>query len=48
VVPGTLQPNAFDALGTRGQVFVLVESDCDWGLAIVRVPEATPQPAPSG
>jgi Bacterial SH3 domain len=48
VVPGTLQPNAFDALGTRGQVFVRVESDCDWGLAIVRVPEATPQPAPSG
>ena len=48
VVPGTLQPNAFDALGTRGQVFVLVESDCDWALAIVRVPEATPEPAPSG
>ena len=48
VVPGTLQPNAFDALGTRGQVFVRVESDCDWGLAITRVPEATSQPAPSG
>ncbi len=48
VVPGTLQPNAFDALGTRGQVFVLVESDCDWALAITRVPEATPVPAPSG
>ena len=37
VVPGTLQPGAFDALGVRGQVFVTVISDCAWALVIERV-----------
>jgi Bacterial SH3 domain len=40
VVPGTLQPNGFDALGVRGQVFVSVVSDCAWALVIERVPES--------
>jgi hypothetical protein len=48
VVPGTLQPNAFEGLGVTGLVFVAVASDCEWTLAIVRVPEATPLPSPSG
>jgi hypothetical protein len=47
LVPGTLQPNAFDALGQRGLVFVSVTSDCAWTLAIVAIPEATPEPSPS-
>lgn len=47
LVPGTLQTNAFDALGQRGLVFVSVASDCAWTLAIVLVPEA-PLPSPSG
>jgi len=47
LVPGTLQPSSFDALGVRGQVFVTVESDCAWSLVVVRVPEATPEPSPS-
>ena len=38
VVPGTLQPASFDALGVRGQVFVSVASDCAWALVIQRVP----------
>ena len=37
LVPGTLQPGAFDALGVRGQVFVNVVSDCAWTLVIERV-----------
>jgi hypothetical protein len=48
VVPGTLQSNAFDALGQRGLVFLSVTGDCAWTLAIVRVPDATPEPSPSG
>jgi hypothetical protein len=48
LVPGTLQPNAFEALGQRGLVFITVTSDCAWTLAIVRIPEATPEPSPSG
>jgi hypothetical protein len=48
LVPGTLQSNAFDALGQRGLVFLTVASDCAWTLAIVRIPEATPEPSPSG
>ncbi len=47
LVPGTLQPNAFDGLGVRGLVFLGVVSDCDWTLAIVRVPEPSPEPSPS-
>jgi hypothetical protein len=39
LVPGTLQPGGFDALGVRGQVFVVVVSDCAWTLVIQRVPE---------
>ena len=46
VVPGTLQPTSFDALGIRGEVFVTVTSDCAWALVIERVPEATPEPSP--
>ena len=46
VVPGTLQPGSFDALGIRGQVFVSVISDCAWTLVIERVPDA-PSPSPS-
>jgi hypothetical protein len=42
LVPGTLQPSAFDALDVRGQVFVTVVSDCAWTLVIERVPEAGP------
>lgn len=45
LVPGTLQPAAFDALGVRGQAFVTVASDCRWALVIQRVPEATPTPS---
>jgi len=48
LVPGTLQPNAFEGLGQRGLVFVSVTSDCAWTLAIVRIPGATPEPSPSG
>ncbi len=47
VVPGTLQPGSFDALGVRGQLFVRVTSDCGWTLVIERIPEATPSPTPS-
>lgn len=52
LVPGTLQPSSFDALGVRGQAFVTVTSDCAWSLVVVHVDEATPEPsgspAPSG
>jgi hypothetical protein len=48
LVPGTLQSNAFDALGQRGLVFVSVASDCAWTFAVVRVPEAPLEPSPSG
>jgi len=47
VVPGTLQPGSFAALGVRGQVFINVESDCAWTMVIVRVPEPLEEPAPS-
>lgn len=40
IVPGTLQPASFDALGLRGQVFVSVVSDCAWTLVIERVPRS--------
>ena len=46
LVPGTLQPGAFDALGVRGQVFVVVVSDCAWTLVIQRVPEPEPSDEP--
>ena len=39
LVPGTLQPGGFDALGVRGPVFVVVVSDCAWALVIQRVPK---------
>jgi hypothetical protein len=48
LVPGTLQPNSFDALGVRGQVFVTVASDCAWTLVVERIPDATPEPSPTG
>lgn len=47
LVPGTLQPTSFDALGVRGQAFLAITSDCAWSLVVVRVPEATPEPSPS-
>lgn len=47
LVPGTLQPASFDALGVRGQVFATVASDCAWSLVVVMVPEETPTPSPS-
>lgn len=47
VDPGTLQPGGFAALGVRGQAFLTVESDCAWTLVIVRLPDASPAPAPS-
>ena len=46
VVPGTLQPASFDALGVRGQVFVSVISDCAWTLVVQRMPDpASPPPS---
>lgn len=47
VDPGTLQPGSFAALGVRGQVFVMVESDCAWTMVIVRVPDPLEEPSPS-
>jgi hypothetical protein len=46
LVPGTLQPDGFDDLDVRGQVFVSVVSDCAWALVIERVrrSEATGSP----
>jgi hypothetical protein len=47
VVPGTLQPGSFDALGVRGPAFVTVMSDCGWTLVLQRVPEpSSPPPTP--
>lgn len=46
LVPGTLQPGSFDALGVRGQVFVVVASDCAWTLVIQRVAEPEPSDEP--
>ena len=47
LVPGTLQPGSFEALGIRGPTFVTVASDCAWTLVIQRVPEpASPPPTP--
>lgn len=45
VDPGTLQPNAFDGLGVRGQVFVAVESDCAWAMVIARAAGPSPSQA---
>ena len=45
---GTLQPQTFAALGVRGPAFVQVDSDCDWALVILRVPEPVPSPDASG
>ena len=45
---GTLQPQTFAALGVRGPAFVQVDSDCDWALVILRVPDPVPSPGPSG
>lgn len=42
LVPGTLQPTSFAALGVRGQVFLGVTSDCAWTLVVERVPEPEP------
>lgn len=47
LVPGTLQPGSFAALGVRGPTFVTVASDCAWTLVIQRVPEpSSPPPTP--
>jgi hypothetical protein len=47
LVPGTLQPGSFDALGIRGSAFLGVTSDCGWSLVIQRVPPpASPPPTP--
>jgi Bacterial SH3 domain len=46
LVPGTLQPGGFDALGVRGQVFVTVASDCAWALVIEHVVEPEPSEPP--
>lgn len=47
LVPGTLQPGSFAALGVRGQAFVTVTSDCGWSLVVQRVPPpASPPPTP--
>jgi hypothetical protein len=46
LVPGTLQPGAFDALDVRGQLFVSVASDCAWALVIERVREPATNDAP--
>jgi hypothetical protein len=46
LVPGTFQPGAFDALGVRGQVFVVVASDCAWTLVIERLPRTEPGDEP--
>lgn len=46
VVPGTLQPGSFAALGVRGQAFVTIESDCAWTFVIVRVPDPLDEPSP--
>ena len=46
LVPGTLQPRAFEELGVRGQVFVGVASDCAWALVIERVRPPEPTGAP--
>lgn len=44
LVPGTLQPHSFDALGVRGEAFATVSSDCAWAFTVVRVPAASPEP----
>ena len=46
VVPGTLQPGSFAALGVRGQVFVTVTSDCAWTFVVQRMPDVE-EPPPS-
>jgi hypothetical protein len=46
LVPGTLQPGAFDELGVRGLVFVNVVSDCAWTVVIERVVEPEPTASP--
>jgi hypothetical protein len=46
LVPGTLQPGSFDALGVRGQVFIRVRSDCAWTLVIQRAAEVQPTASP--
>jgi hypothetical protein len=46
LVPGTLQPGGFDALGVRGQVFVTVATDCAWTLVIELVIEPEPTESP--
>jgi hypothetical protein len=44
LVPGTLHPQAFDAIGVRGQAFFEVRSDCAWALTLLRVPDPEPTP----
>jgi hypothetical protein len=47
LVPGTLQPGSFAALGVRGPTFVTVVSDCAWAIVIQRVPPpSSPPPTP--
>jgi hypothetical protein len=48
VVPGTLQPASFNALGVRGQVFVSVDSDCAWTLVVQRMPDLASPPPSAG
>ena len=47
LVPGTLQPGSFDALGVRGQVFLTIRSDCAWTFVIERAVPPSPEPSPS-
>jgi hypothetical protein len=46
LVPGTLQPGSFDALGVRGPAFLTITSDCAWTLVLQRVPKP-PSPPPT-
>jgi hypothetical protein len=48
LVPGTLQPAFFAAQPElRGQLFLTVQSDCAWSLAVVRLPPPEEEPSPS-
>lgn len=44
LVPGTLQPGSFDALGIRGSAFLGISSDCGWSLVVQRVPPPASAP----
>lgn len=49
LVPGTLQPSSFAALGVSGQAFVAARTDCAWTFVIMRVAddEIAPTPGPT-